>query len=113
MKLDGRFIRNFDFPPCKNCVYYRPSGFNHFASPLNKCEKFGTKDVVTDEIAYNYTDICRSDEDLCGKSGKYHVKEPRFVLKRLKHAIFRPITFFYITPVVYLVAYCIKFISVH
>ena len=110
MKFTNKIIRNIEFPSCKNCVHFRPSSWsNDFADPLSKCEKLGTKDVVTDKITFQYADSCRIDENLCGKSGNYFEKEPRLILKKLKHKIFRPITLFYSIPVVYLVAYYIKF----
>ena len=106
MKIPGKIIRNFEFPPCKNCVFYRLNGFdNEFTSSLNKCEKFGTMNIVTGKITHDYADSCRSDENRCGKSGKYHVKEPRMALKRLKHTIFRPVSIFYGILVLYLVIF--------
>lgn len=92
----GTKILNLEFPTCKNCVFYRPSGIvDDFVSPINKCGNIGTKNVVTGEITYNYADMCRKDEELCGNSGKYYVKEKRMVLKRIRHAIFRPVTIIY------------------
>ena len=111
MKITDKIIRNMEFPSCKNCIYYRPTGFSRdFADPLNKCHKFGTKNVVTDEITYQYADICRKDENLCGNSGKYFVKEPRMILKKLKYKILRPLNFFYMVPIAYLLAYYVKFL---
>jgi len=102
----SRIIRNFDFPSCKNCVHYMPSGLNNdFTSSLNKCKYFGTKDVVTGEIVYDYATSCRYNENLCGNSGKYFVKEPRMALKRLKHTIFRPVTILYAVAGFYLVLF--------
>ena len=110
MKFTNKIIRNIEFPSCKNCVHFRPPSWsNDFTDTYSKCEKFGTKDVVTDKISYNFAETCRVDEDLCGKSGKYFEKEPLIILKKLKHKIFRPITLFYSIPVVYLVVYYIKF----
>ena len=92
MKITNKIIRNIDFPACKNCAYYRQTAWsNDFTSQFNKCEKFGTKDVITDKITYDFANMCRTDEDLCGKSGKYFEKEPLIILKKLRHKIFRPI----------------------
>ena len=111
MKFDNKIIRNIEFPACKNCIHYRPSSWsNEFANSFNKCEKFGTKDVVTDKIDFDFATICRKNENICGNSGKYFEKEPLIILKKLKHKIFRPITIIYTIPVVYLVAYYIKFL---
>ena len=110
MKFSNKIIRNMEYPACKNCIYYKASGFNQdFTSPLNKCEKFGTKNVVTDEITYKYADDCRKDENMCGNAGKYFEKEPRMILKKLKHKIFRPITGVYAIFAVYLIIYYVKF----
>lgn len=111
MKFSNKIIRNIEFPSCKNCVHFRPSSWsNDFADPLNKCEKFGTKNIITGKITYDYADICRNNDHLCGKSGNHFEKEPLILLKKIKHTIFRPITLFCSIPVVYLVAYYIKFL---
>jgi len=108
MKITGKIIRNIDLPSCVNCIHYRPSGlYNAFS---NTCEKFGTKDVVTGKITYNYADSCRSDNTLCGKEGNHFEKEPRLWLKKVKHTLFRPMTFFYVGMVAYLLTYYIKFL---
>jgi hypothetical protein len=106
MKISDKIIRNGDLPACKNCVHYRPSSWsNDFTSLSNKCEKFGEKDVVTDKIVFDYADSCRRNENKCGNEGKYFVKEPRVVLKKLKHRVFRPLTLFYFIQILYLVAF--------
>ena len=110
MKIPSKIIRNIDIPACKNCVYYRPRLFGDFASPLNKCHKFGVKNIVTDEITYYYADIYRTDGSLCGKEGKYFEKEPRLFLKKIKHQIFRPLTILVTISISYLVAYYITFL---
>jgi hypothetical protein len=106
MKFADKIIRNIEFPACKNCIHYRQSPWtNDFTGPYNKCEQFGTKDIVTDKVTYDYAELCRIDERLCGKQGKYFKKDPLLLLKKLKHKIFRPITFLYSIPIIYLVAY--------
>jgi hypothetical protein len=104
-------IRNNDFPACKNCIHYRPRLFsNDFTSTLNKCDQFGEKNIISDEITYDYADMCRSEESKCGKEGREFKKEPLIILKRFKHAVFRPVTIFCSLSVVYLVSYYIKFL---
>ena len=104
-------IRNNDMPACKNCIHYRPKLFvDEFTSPLNKCDRFGEKNIISDEITYDYADICRSDESKCGKEGREFKKQPLIVLKRLKYAIFRPKTLLCTLSAVYLISYYIKFI---
>jgi hypothetical protein len=47
-----------------------------FASSVNKCQLFGTKDVITDEIVYDSLEICRKDEMKCGQNARFLEKEP-------------------------------------
>jgi hypothetical protein len=48
---------------------------------LGKCTNFGTKDIITNTITYDYVDICRYDADKCGKEGKYYEMEKYFDTK--------------------------------
>lgn len=69
-------IQNSQFPSCKNCIYYRPSIFsNNYVSTFSKCTYFGTKDMITNNIEYDFVDSCRKNENQCGKEGKYYVKD--------------------------------------
>ena len=90
-------IRNVDNPACNHCMYYRTKLFvDDFTSPLNKCSKFGEKNIITGEITYDYADTCRHDEYKCGKVGREFKTERRLWLKKLKHMTFRPLTLFLI-----------------
>lgn len=80
-----KMIKNIDVPACRNCVYYKPNTYGGFTSSLNRCEKFGTKDIVTDEIHYDFADLCRKDETKCGKEGKYFVIEENLPAKQIRH----------------------------
>jgi hypothetical protein len=83
---NDKIITNMDFPSCKNCKYFQPSNFDsEFASSLTKCNKFGTKDIITDKITYTYADSIRKDESKCGKEGKYFEKENFIQLKIFIH----------------------------
>lgn len=42
---------------------------------LGKCEKFGSKNVVSGEITHVYAESCRIDTEQCGKTGKYFEKK--------------------------------------
>ena len=108
MKISNKIIRNSEFPICKNCIYYKPSPWNEFDSPFNKCEKFGSKDIITGKITYDFAESCRGNVNLCSKEGRFFEKEPRILLKKLKHKIINPLTLIYAIPVVYLIAYYIK-----
>lgn len=86
--MNNKFIKNIDYPPCKNCVFYKPSGsFADFASPYGKCEMFGDKNIVNDEITYEYADYCRKDINKCGKEGKYFEEDVNLPYKILVHKV--------------------------
>lgn len=82
-----KIIQNINVPSCRNCMYYKPNIYNDFSSSLNRCEKFGTKDIVTDEIHYDFADFCRKDEERCGKDGKYFVIEENLPAKMATHFV--------------------------
>lgn len=110
MKISNQLIRDIEFPSCKNCVHYRPTYWSSdFTSLSNKCNKFGAKDVVTDEITYDYAAVCRRQEDKCGKEGKYFEKQPFLILKKIKHKIFNPVGIVCAIPTIYLAICCYKF----
>lgn len=85
-----KMIRNMKNPACRNCIHYSPDTFNDFSSPLNKCENFGVKDIISDKITYDYADLCRKDDSKCGKEGKYFEEEKNINMKIAKHAITSP-----------------------
>jgi bifunctional pyridoxal-dependent enzyme with beta-cystathionase and maltose regulon repressor activities len=66
-------------------MYYKPNTYNEFASTLNKCEKFGMKDIITDEIHYDFVDSCRRDEEKCGNKGKFFTLEENLPAKMITH----------------------------
>ena len=61
------FIMNSAAPVCRNCKFYKKNSI----FDLDKCTKFGTKDVVQGNIVYDYADLCRKYDDKCGKNGVY------------------------------------------
>jgi hypothetical protein len=71
-----------NIPSCKNCIYYKPNS-KDFESTIAKCQKFGSKDIVTDIITYDYASSCRNDESLCGAKGKYFEIEENIETKIL------------------------------
>jgi hypothetical protein len=81
-----RIITNIDTPACKNCVYYKPSVLNSdFTSSLNKCYKFGKKNIITDKVIYDYADMTRQDENKCGNEGKHFKLRKNIIFTRLQH----------------------------
>jgi len=88
-----KIIRNMNIKSCKNCIYFKPS-FSTSPSRLGKCEKFETKDIITSEVIYEFTDLCRRDEDKCGESGKYFEEENK-AIKMFKFNIIKYNIFFH------------------
>jgi hypothetical protein len=87
-----KIIKNVNLPACRNCIHYQPDIYNNdFASYLNKCDKFGDKNIVTDKITYDFADQCRNDDSKCGKEGKYFVVEPNINMKILKYSLIKNI----------------------
>jgi hypothetical protein len=83
-----KIIRNINLPSCKNCKFYKPDySRNDFTSYLSTCEKFGEKNIFTDEITYGYASASRNNENKCGEEGKYFETERNIGLKIFKHRI--------------------------
>jgi len=78
-------IKNSNLPSCRNCIHFKPEYYNELDSTLNKCTKFGEKDIITNEIKYDFVDYTRKDKDKCGLEGKYFEQEPNIELKIFKH----------------------------
>ena len=86
---NDQIIKNIHLPSCKNCRFFKPYNTfgGEFTSSLAKCEKFGEKNLFTDEITYNYASSCRISESMCGESGTYFEPEPNLNLKIVKHKV--------------------------
>ena len=83
-----KIIKNINIPSCRNCLYYKVNNLDSdFTSGLNRCEKFGAKDIVTDKISYDFAVSCRSDESKCGEVGKYFEEEPNIDMKIFQHKL--------------------------
>ena len=83
-----QIIKNINVPSCRNCVHYQPPYYSDYSSSVSKCNKFGTKDVITDKIAYtDYADTSRRNEDKCGNEGKYFEPEKNVEFKIFIHQI--------------------------
>jgi len=93
MTNGDKIIRNMHIKSCKDCVYFKPTGI--FGNGLEKCEKFGTKNIVTNEITYEYADACRQNENKCGEYANYFEPENE-VIKMMKFNIFTSTPFGFI-----------------
>lgn len=64
--------------PCVNCINYIKYKYTNPYDEiydtnliLGKCSIFGKENLVTGQIEYENALVCRIDESLCGKKGKY------------------------------------------
>jgi hypothetical protein len=94
-------IKNIDIPSCRNCIHYKPSFYSDYASISSTCEYFGTKDIRTNIITYDYADQSRSNEEKCGLEGKYFTQDPNVEFKIFLHSIGKnaPLSF-YLTMII-------------
>jgi hypothetical protein len=76
-----KIIKNINIPTCRNCIHYNPNPAFEYTSSFSKCDNFGEKNIVTDEIKYDYVDSCRRDESKCGNEGKYFLEDPNLNMK--------------------------------
>ena len=96
----GRIIKNSEVPSCTDCIYCKPAYYNNFSSELDRCQKFGEKDDVTDKIDFDFAEFARKDETKCGKEGKYFEKEPNLNTKYLKHGVIRSLPYIIVLVIV-------------
>ena len=81
-------VKNGHINSCRNCIHYKPSdSYSEFATTLNECTKFAEKDIITGKITNEYANICRREENMCGKNGKYFEEEPNLLLKIANHKL--------------------------
>jgi hypothetical protein len=82
-----QIIKNINVPSCRNCIYYKPPYYGDYSASYSKCNKFATKDVITDQIVYDFADTSRKNEDKCGNEGKYFELEKNVEFKIFIHQI--------------------------
>ena len=83
-----KIIKNINIPSCRNCIHYKPSySSTDFSASYNHCNKFGSKNIITNKISYDFADMCRNDENKCGHEGKYFELEENIELKIFTHQI--------------------------
>ena len=73
---------------CAHCKFYIPNWYEDFYSVSNKCSKFYIKDN-SGTIKYEYTSVCRADENKCGLKGKFFEIEPNLKKKKDVHSFDR------------------------
>lgn len=85
----SQIIKNINFPNCMNCIHYRPPIHSDFSSSLSECKYFGTKNIQTGKIDYDFVSFCRNDEEKCGLKGKYFQEDSNINFKIFLHNLVR------------------------
>ena len=80
MFLNSKFIKNSEFPVCKNCCYYQKDVNFPADHKLAKCALFGEQNIITGTITNYYVDIVRNNNNLCGIKGNFFDKGPNIDL---------------------------------
>ena len=75
-------IKNNNIPACRNCKFFMPKYYNQFDSDMNRCVKFGEKDIITGKIEYDFVSTSRKDEAKCGLKAKEFEEEDNLGLHR-------------------------------
>lgn len=76
-KFAPETIQNMHVPKCTTCKYFIPGNNDKlffYSDPhtFAQCKKFGTADLVSNEISYDYAEICRITDTKCGTNGAYY-----------------------------------------
>ena len=103
--IHGAIIKNANTPSCKNCIHYNPSFYFDYSSDLNQCKYFGTKNILTDDIHYEFASLCRDDETKCGLAGKYFEQEVNVDFKMAMHSFVKNSPFSLTFFILFLQAY--------
>ncbi len=74
MFINHKFIKNSEYPICKDCCYYMKDTNFQNDTLLAKCTLFGEQDVISGKITNYYVDKVRNNNKLCGINGKYFKK---------------------------------------
>ena len=69
--VDSSHIRNQNHPSCRNCIHFKPDFTGCMINGLSKCNKLGSKDIVSNKIINDYAEHCRKSNDKCGLEGKF------------------------------------------
>lgn len=92
--IQSKIIKNLNIPSCKNCIHFMPKYYSSdYVSNSNTCNKFGDKNIITDEIEYDFINSCRKDENKCGNEGKFFEKDNYVQLKIFKYKLVKSIPY--------------------
>jgi len=64
-------VKNLHSPKCITCKNFIPDSFD--SPTFSKCKNFGTANLVSGEIFYDFADSCRDSESKCGTNGTHYI----------------------------------------
>lgn len=63
-------IKNLKHPVCATCKHFMKIHDDPYME-LNRCKLFGSKNIITGKIHYDYASECRIDHRKCDTYGRY------------------------------------------
>ena len=75
MFINSRFIKNSEYPVCKDCCYYVKDDKFPNDTLLSKCSLFGEQDIISGKVTNYYVDRVRNTDKLCGINGKFFIRK--------------------------------------
>lgn len=103
----NQIIQNINIPSCRNCIHYIPPIYSEFDSTFGKCGKYGNKNIITNEITYDFATSCRNDENKCGFQGKDFEEEENIEMKIIKHNLQQNKLYFLLFSL--MILYCVSY----
>ena len=77
MFINNKFIKNSEYPACKNCKYYLEDKRWPNEPAFAKCALFGDKNLLSGKIENYDLYKARLYNEYCGPEGKYFIKEDK------------------------------------
>lgn len=80
LSLSLSLIKNITKPVCINCIHFieHKTNYPYDGIPNDKlygrCSKFGTTNLITGEIEYDFALDVRNNQTKCGVDGKFFIK---------------------------------------
>jgi len=68
-----KFIKNSEYPICKNCIYYKQDELFPNDYLLGKCLLFGEQNIISGKVTNYYVNNVRHNKDQCDIKGNYYI----------------------------------------
>lgn len=67
-----RIIENEHYPICNDCYFFKK---HHSDDDMDKCTKFGHKNLINGDVIYHNVSFIRSNESFCGEHGRHFMEK--------------------------------------